>query len=68
MSGKTTQDVAKLLGKGKAHLITTLDRHPELKPRQTFGQNFVWTEDDIQRLQAHMGAARRGRPAKKAGK
>jgi|694.fasta_scaffold22869_3 hypothetical protein len=65
MSGKTTQQVAELVGKSKAHLITTLDRHPELKPRQTFGQNFVWTQEEIARLQAHMGASRRGRPANK---
>lgn len=65
MSGKTTQQVAELVGKSKAHIIVTLERHPELRPSGKFGQNFVWTQEEIARLKAHMGASRRGRPAKK---
>ena len=61
----TTKQVAALIGKSKAHIIVTLERHPELKPAEMFGQNFVWTQEEIQRLQAHYGTARRGRPAKK---
>lgn len=61
----TTKQVAALIGKSKAHIIVTLERHPELKPAEMFGQNFVWTQAEIQRLQAHYGAARRGRPAQK---
>lgn len=60
----TTAEVATQVGRSKATVITTINRHPELRPARTFGQSFVWNASDLQRLAAHFGAARRGRPAK----
>ena len=64
MTEKTTTQVAAELGKSKASLIVVLQRHPHLKPAKSFGQNFVWTRSEIDRLAAHYGSAKPGRPAK----
>lgn len=62
---RTTQEAAKELGKSKAHVITTLDRNPELRPAQMFGQNFMWTDEDVERLRTYYKTAKRGRPSSK---
>lgn len=64
MTEKTTEQVATELGKNKKSLIVTLQRHPHLKPAKSFGQNFMWTRGEIDRLAAHYGSAKPGRPAK----
>lgn len=61
----TTLEAAKRLGKSKAHVVTTLSRHPELRPAKEFGQNFMWSEEEFNRLKAHLAGAKRGRPSTK---
>lgn len=62
--GRTTAQAAKSIGKSKAVVITTINRHPHLKPAESFGQSFVWTDSEVARLAAYFGSAKVGRPAK----
>lgn len=62
VEGKTTQQVAAELGTTKARIVVTVNRHPHLKPAKMFGQNFIWTAEEIQALQSHLHTHKPGRP------
>lgn len=62
MEGKTTQQVAAELGTTKARIVMAVNRHSHLKPANLFGQNFIWTAEEIQALQSHLHTHKRGRP------
>lgn len=64
MRNRTTAQVAKELGVGKARILMAVNRHPELKPAQSFGQNFAWNDSEVQRLVSHFGSHKAGRPSK----
>jgi hypothetical protein len=61
----TSAAVANHLGISKARLITTINRHPHLKPIVLFGQNLVWTEAQLEAVKSHLTTNnKRGRPRK----
>ena len=49
----TTEDVARRFGTGVNALVVYLHRHPEFKPKGSFGGTYIWTEDEIEALAQH---------------
>jgi len=64
MNLKTTGQVAEMMGTTRPKLIVLLSRHPELRPAvQLPAGDFLWTQEEAQRAQAHKSTHKRGRPA-----
>jgi hypothetical protein len=48
---RTTAEVAESIGMTRQGLINYLVRHPELRPaRKVFDRNYLWTDEEIERL------------------
>ncbi len=60
----TSSLAARRLGLERAGLITFLSRHVELRPALRIGQDFFWTDGEIEALAKVKCTAKRGRPAK----
>jgi hypothetical protein len=59
-----TRQVAERLGTKQSSLMTLLARHPHLRPAKRLpnGVEFLWTEDEIEKVKAHKLTHKGGRP------
>lgn len=60
----TSSQAAEMLGITRARLIQLIrpERHPELRPTGTFGNDLVWTSIEIARVAVHLDKTRRAAP------
>ena len=66
MTLKTTKQVAETLRRTRSQLHLLLFRYAELKPAQKDAAgNYLWTEEEIQRVVTHRETHKRGRLRKK---
>jgi hypothetical protein len=47
-----TEAVAKLLGLSTSYIRVLMHRHPELRPKQKFGDQWMFTPEEAERLRA----------------
>lgn len=45
-----SKTAAKKIGVTITHLHVWLLRHPEFKPRQSYGKSYLWTEEEITKV------------------
>jgi hypothetical protein len=58
----TTAMVAKELGLKINSLTSLLTRFPHLRPQTKVGSNYVWTQEEVDRLIAHRASGKKGKP------
>lgn len=55
----TTLQVAVRLGISRIEILTLVNRHPHLRPEKIDARGYLWSEIEIQTLQAHLAALKR---------
>lgn len=60
----TTVEAAREIGCTVNYLRLIIQRHEELKPKNTFGGSFLWTKDEVEAIKNRN--RKLGRPAKSA--
>lgn len=60
---KSTKEVAEQLNLSTQVILTAISRHPELRPQQRFGRNYIWSDEDVERF-VNREKSKGGRPKK----
>jgi len=60
----TSDQAAACIGMSRAALITLLSRHADLRPALKIGQDWFWSDGEIEAAAQKRVTAKRGRPAK----